>query len=100
MHSGQREIVTRIYGLVVKGTRLPAWTSFPTDRRLDSPPGEVLELHRFLASLAESKGSRWGPRYLEVMIWPYEYASEQSIRWPGADRRRRSSRLAVCASLR
>lgn len=82
VHSGQREVVTRVYGLVANGTRLPAWTSIPTDRKPNSPPVEVLELHRFLASLTESQGSEWRPRYLEVMIWPYEYASEESVKWP------------------
>lgn len=31
---------------------------------------------------SKSEAKIWKPEYLEVMIWPYEYAPEKSIIWP------------------
>lgn len=36
----------------------------------------------YLASFSRDNAADWSPRYLEVMIWPYEHAAEDSIRWP------------------
>jgi hypothetical protein len=82
--SGQQEVVTRIYGLDDDGT--------PTRKRIDGanepvpkgPLGDLLELHQFLAALTDSECSAWKPRYLEVMIWPYEYAPDKSLLWPAS----------------
>jgi len=79
---GDRELTTRVYGLKAPGTKLRAQTSFPEKQKADVAPDELLELHKFLCLLDYSESQEWAPRYLEVMIWPYEYAPEASIIWP------------------
>jgi hypothetical protein len=39
-------------------------------------------LYSYLIGLLQIKGETWKPKYIEVMIWPYEYAPEDSIIWP------------------
>jgi len=75
-------LATRVYGLKVAGTRLPAYTVLPGNQKPDALPDELIELHKFLCTMDYSDSQKWTPRYLEVMIWPYEYAPEASIVWP------------------
>jgi hypothetical protein len=35
-----------------------------------------------LADFDRTDAESWTPDYLEVMIWPYEYAPDESIEWP------------------
>lgn len=82
LRTDQRELVTRVYGLTAPSTRLPAHTSFPGGSKPHGIPKELLELHRFLCSIDYADSEPWTPRYLEAMVWPYEYAREASIIWP------------------
>jgi hypothetical protein len=61
---------------------LPAYTAIPNSRSADSVPDELLELHKFLSSIEYADSKEWIPKYVEVMIWPYEYAPDASIAWP------------------
>ncbi|MET1112304.1 MAG: hypothetical protein ABWX67_12325 [Allosphingosinicella sp.] len=52
-------------------------------------PPEIVEVRDKLRSFKDARSSQWLPESIEVMIWPYDYASEPSIiwpkRWPGLD---------------
>ena len=82
IRDGQRELTTRVYGLKAAGTKLPAFTELENKRQPDPVPEQLLELHKFLSTLDYSDDKEWAPRYLEVMIWPYEYAPGALITWP------------------
>ncbi len=78
-----KTVATTVYGLMPDDTKLPAYTVFPGKRKSDKLPTELARLYKFLLTLDYPNSERWTPRYIEVMIWPYEYASDESIRWPG-----------------
>jgi hypothetical protein len=42
----------------------------------------LLNLHQFLTQFDVPGAYEWEPAYIEVFIWPYEYAPEESIAWP------------------
>jgi hypothetical protein len=73
IREGEREWSTRVYGLKAAGTKLPAYTVLPDKRKPDTVPEALIELHKFLCEFDYSDSKDWTPRYLEVMIWPYEY---------------------------
>jgi hypothetical protein len=92
VRDGEREFVTRVYGLYVSGTKPPSYST----REKNMVPEELFELHRYLSSVEYSDSTEWIPKYLEVMIWPYDYAPERSIiwpkEWPGLDSERSKKR--------
>jgi len=75
---GEREFATSVYGLYVSGTKPPSLTT----REKEMVPEELLELHRYLSTVEYSDSTEWIPKYVEVMVWPYDYAPERSIIWP------------------
>ena len=79
---GDRGLTTRVYGLKTAGTKLPAYTALPGGQMPDAVPDELLELHKYLCAVDYPDSQEWTPRYVEVMIWPYEYAPDASIVWP------------------
>ena len=82
VRDGVRELVTGVYGLTATVTKLPAYTVFSGGDKPDRVPDELLELHRYLCSVDYPDSKEWSPKYVEVMIWPYEYAPDASIIWP------------------
>ena len=46
------------------------------------PPDELLSLYELFKSFEVLGASEWIPHYIEVMIWPYDYAPDESIHWP------------------
>ncbi len=46
----------------------------------DDPPA-FMEIYRKLKSFADARAARWMPEKVELMIWPYESASEP-LAWP------------------
>jgi sulfur carrier protein ThiS len=76
------ELMTFVYGLMVDGTELLAYTSLPTDEQPQELPKQLTALHELLSQLDFDGAEPWQPGYVEVMIWPYEYAPEESIIWP------------------
>jgi hypothetical protein len=84
LRDGERELATTIYGLRASGTNLlrTPRTEFPGSRKPDSVPDGLLELHKYLCSIDYPGSEKWNPKYVEVMIWPYEYAPDSSIIWP------------------
>lgn len=45
-------------------------------------PKELLNSLQYLDTYSHKDATDWVPKYLEVMIWPYEYAPDKSIVWP------------------
>jgi len=82
IRDGERELTTRVYGLKAAGTKLPAYTALPDKRKPDAVPEQLIGLHKFLCAVDYPDSKEWTPRYVEVMIWPYEYAPDASITWP------------------
>jgi hypothetical protein len=78
---GERQFVTTVYGLRATDTNSPK-TRLRDKSKPDNVPGELLQLHRFLCSIDYPDSDEWKPRFVEVMIWPYEYAPDASIAWP------------------
>jgi len=81
IRDGQRELTTRVYGLTA-GEKPTPHTISRDKREADAVPDELMELHKFLCAVDYSDSKEWTPPYLEVMIWPYEYAPDKSIKWP------------------
>ena len=82
LRDGDRKIATSVYGLVVAGTRLPAYTQFPGGDKPTVLPDELLELHKWFAEIDYPDSREWVPKYVEVMFWDYAYAPDTSIQWP------------------
>jgi len=76
------KLVTTIYGLMLPGTNLPAYSSFPTEEKANNLPDSIKNLHQYLTKLNFDTSKEWNPKFVEVMIWPYEYAPDESIIWP------------------
>jgi len=45
-------------------------------------PSPLIAAYERLARFDDSKSRPWMPDYIEVMVWPYEYAPEPSVVWP------------------
>lgn len=45
-------------------------------------PREVDRICRLLIALKPAHEVAWSPRYVEVMIWPYEYSPDEPLDWP------------------
>jgi len=45
-------------------------------------PEPFLNLFDALANFNRTNAESWTPEYVEVMIWPYDYAPDESIEWP------------------
>jgi hypothetical protein len=45
-------------------------------------PLPLVAAYERLAAFNDAKARPWMPDYIEVMVWPYEYAPETSIIWP------------------
>ena len=82
MQSGNEEVTSTVYGLVAADTPIRSHTSFPTSEEPDTPPKELLDLHNFLVTFDLPHAEEWEPKFIEVMIGPYENAPDPSIHWP------------------
>ncbi len=79
---GETRLTTVVYGLMLPDTHLLASSSFPTEEKADVLPATLKNLHHYLTNLSFSAAKEWVPKYVEVMIWPYDYAPDESIHWP------------------
>jgi len=70
----ETEFVTCVYGLTVPDTDFPAYP--------DELPRTIRDLHSYLSSLDFADAKPWELPYVEVMIWGYDYAPDESIHWP------------------
>jgi hypothetical protein len=76
------KLVTIVYGLMSPGTKLRAYSTFPGQEKPDELPASIKNLHSYLTNLKFNKSEEWTPKFVEVIIWPYEYAPDESIHWP------------------
>jgi hypothetical protein len=63
------ELTTTVYGLI----------ELDEDGKL---PESLKSLYEYLTTLDFKDAVPWKPQYIEVMIWEYEYAPDESIHWP------------------
>jgi hypothetical protein len=77
LREGEREVATSVYGLDV-GDVIPS----AAGARADCPPRDVRDLHAWLSKLDDAHSEEWVPTYVEVMLWDYSYAPDESIHWP------------------
>ena len=80
---GGRHIATQVYG------SMPGDPESPHDpdcdegsKKPDKLPDSLVQLCSFLRSIGNPQSRRWQPKYIEVMVWPKEYALWQPITWP------------------
>ena len=86
---GKRKSVS-VYGDVRSGvgllTRKAEKKESPEDHMLsidvEGIPQPVLKTVERLIGFDHPRAERWLPREVEVMIWPYEYAPDESRPWP------------------
>ena len=74
VRDGKREVTTRVYGL----TRATPTEGAPTN----NVPQPLLVLHKYLDSLDCPDSKPWTQAYVEVLLWPYQYVSNNAIQWP------------------
>jgi hypothetical protein len=82
IRQGGKAVATRVYGLMAPETEPGSSFRAADGRAPDKVPTELLQLHARLCSLDFAKRIEWTPQYLEVMLWDYSYAPEESIHWP------------------
>ncbi len=71
-------LTTSVYGLGDESPHLPSQDSAD----ISIPPPELLKLHEFVCHPGFENCEPWVSRYIEVMIWDYNYAPDESIHWP------------------
>lgn len=67
-------------GALIKRTIYGRLSAESKDR--EKAPPEFTEIYEYLTNYTHKKALPWSPAYLEVMVWPYEYAPDESINWP------------------
>ena len=70
---GKKVFVTTVYGL---------YTPFVGGSRAANLPQQIMDLHTYLTSLKFPAATPWDPSFVEVMLWDYGYAPDESIKWP------------------
>jgi hypothetical protein len=81
-----RYVRIQVDGSLARATSLPKG---PSTANPGGVPPRVLEAYLKMAAFDPDAAVAWSPAAIEVMIWPYEYAPDESIvwpsRWPGLD---------------
>lgn len=70
--------------LLLYGNRpvfLSVYGSLDDEQVVSRLPTVVAEAFETIRSFKSARSKPWMPAQIEVMIWPYEYAPESSIRW-------------------
>ena len=76
VRTAKRQVVTRVYGL----TQTTPTEGAPTNK----VPQPLLVLHKYLDSLDYPDSKPWTQAHVEVLLWPYQYKSNNAIKWPPA----------------
>jgi hypothetical protein len=71
-----------VYGYISGFVPTPAVTKVPTQQAADVVPNEFDQAYKVLTGLHPKNSIAWIPTWAEVMIWPYEYAPDESLPWP------------------
>ncbi|MBV8976358.1 MAG: hypothetical protein JOZ13_03180 [Alphaproteobacteria bacterium] len=70
------------FGRGGKLSRISVYGPIPDDREGTALPLPLVRAYQRLAKFDEPKARPWMPDFIEVMVWPYDYAPEPSIVWP------------------
>lgn len=70
---------TRVNGI---SKTVAVYGSFRNENLDVQPPLKLFHLFEKLVSFSPAAATAWQPEKFEVMIWPYEYAPDASIKWP------------------
>jgi len=82
---GSRFKRIQVYGYSPEKWSPPATTIFPgRGEKADSLPGEFERICKLLVALKPAHELPWTPRYIEVMIWPYDYSPDIPMEWPAS----------------
>lgn len=65
-----------------KSRKIFVYGSLKNEDVREKAPEPLLTLYDSLASFKREDVENWTPEYYEVMIWPYEYAPDESAIWP------------------
>ncbi len=79
---GGQAFVTSVYGLEISDRKDPPHSSSRAEQQHDALPKAIRDLHAYMTSLDFADAKPWVPQYIEVMIWGYDYAPDESIHWP------------------
>lgn len=63
-------------------SRISVYGSLKAEGVRKKTPSLVVDAYDRLSAYSDPNAEDWLPTNIEVMIWPYEYAPEQSIVWP------------------
>ena len=77
LQKGDQQIAVEAYGLDCGGISYAAKLE-----SADAPPAEFYAIHKQLCNLDFTSSEPWTPKYVEVMLWDYDYAPDKSIHWP------------------
>lgn len=66
-------------GILTKRTVYGRLAKHSADR--NNAPTELVQVYDYLTGFNHKHARPWAPQYLEVMIWPYDYAPDKSIVW-------------------
>jgi hypothetical protein len=82
LFAGQQVKSVSVYGYALGTVDTPAYTVIGGSQEGDEVPREFDRVARLLASLAPTNEVPWKPRYIEVMLWPYDHSPDLPMDWP------------------
>lgn len=82
VYDGQKFKDTSVYGYAPEKWDPPAFTRMSTSDAGDRLPPEFERICKVLMTLKPRNAVPWQPRWLEVIVWPYEHSPEAPLPWP------------------
>lgn len=82
VRAGSRTKRVAVYGYSPEPWTPPASTVMNRVVRADRLPREFDRLCKTLLQVKVRNTAVWAPRYVEVMIWPYDHSPEEPLPWP------------------
>ena len=82
LSAGEMDKSVSVYGYALGTVDTPAYTVLPSGEKGDEVPREFDRVARLLAALAPLHELPWKPRYIEVMLWPYDHSPVSPVDWP------------------
>lgn len=81
-NEGRLSKTVEVYGYRSGFVDVPATFVSFTVEKADRLPFEFDQAFRVLVGLRPTRLVRWYPRYLEVMVWPFEHSRKEPLAWP------------------
>jgi hypothetical protein len=82
LSAGKRDKSVSVYGYSLGTVDTPAYTVIAGGGKGDEVPREFDRVARLIASLAPRNEVPWKPRFVEVMLWPYDHSPDTPMPWP------------------